>query len=233
LLLLARRYDRLENIKKDILSKYKVIVQIYKLDVQNKQDWDIFIPNIPEPFKSRPDILVNNAGKALGLTKLMDYDWADVNDMLEVNVKGAILAIQAFIKVMKERGVGHIINLGSISGKQAYAGGSIYCATKFALEAISDSLRQEVVDTPIRVSKISPGLVNTEFSLVRFGNKEAADKVYEGFDPLLPEDIADNIVYVCSRPAHVQISDIVVFPTSQASAYLVHRDPKKTLTSKL
>jgi NADP-dependent 3-hydroxy acid dehydrogenase YdfG len=228
LLLLARRVERLEKLKKELSSKYKVIVHVVKVDVSDKQDWENFSKNIPEPFKSSPDILLNNAGKALGMKKLFEYDWTDVNDMIEVNVKGVILVTQTFVPIMKARGSGHIVNLSSIAGKQAYVNGSIYCATKFAVEALSDSLRQELVDTPIRVTKISPGLVNTEFSTVRFaGNKTAADKVYEGLTPLVAEDIADQILYVCSRPAHVQIADILVFPTSQASATVVHRNTSK------
>jgi len=226
LVLLARRYDKLEKLKKDIQDKYTVDVFIYKLDVSNKEEWHKLVEALPPNFKNKIDILVNNAGKALSMSKLAEYKWEEVNEMIDVNLKGAILAIQTFVPSMKERGQGHVINIGSVAGKQAYVNGSIYCATKFALEALSDSLRQELVETPLRVTKISPGMVNTEFSTVRFGNKESADKVYEGFDPLVAEDIADNIVYVASRPPHVQIADILVFPTAQASAYLTHRKNK-------
>jgi len=228
LLLLARRVDRLAKLKKELVSNHNVIVHVAKVDVSDRQDWDNFSKNIPEPFKSSPDILINNAGKALGgMKKVFEFDWTDANDMIEVNIKGVILVTQTFVPIMKTRGMGHIVNLSSIAGKQAYVNGGIYCATKFALEALSDSLRLELVDTPIRVTKISPGLVNTEFSTVRLGNKTAADKVYDGLTPLLAEDIADQILYVCSRPEHVQIADILVFPTSQASATVVHRNPSK------
>eukprot|EP01125_Pyxidicula_operculata_P018760 TRINITY_DN669_c0_g1_i3.p2 TRINITY_DN669_c0_g1~~TRINITY_DN669_c0_g1_i3.p2 ORF type:complete len:129 (-),score=26.03 TRINITY_DN669_c0_g1_i3:13-399(-) len=125
---------------------------------------------------------------------------------------------------MKQRGSGHIINISSTAGKIAYAKGGVYCASKFAVEAISDSLRAEVVDTPIRVTKISPGAVETEFSIVRFnGDSDKAKKVYEGLEPLVAVDIADNILYAASRPPHVQVADILVMPTAQASAFLIHR----------
>eukprot|EP01124_Arcella_intermedia_P014881 TRINITY_DN21435_c0_g1_i1.p1 TRINITY_DN21435_c0_g1~~TRINITY_DN21435_c0_g1_i1.p1 ORF type:complete len:268 (+),score=62.87 TRINITY_DN21435_c0_g1_i1:43-846(+) len=227
LILLARRLEKLEALKQEILQKYGVTVFIYKIDVAVHSEWPALMKAIPSELE-RIDILVNNAGKALGFAHLTDYPHEDVNEILDVNIKGAIYAIQFVVKGMKERKTGHIINLSSIAGKQAYVNGSIYCASKYALEAVSDSLRQELVDTGIRVTKISPGAVNTEFSVVRFrGDNERANKVYEGFVPLVAEDIADNILYAASRPQHVQIADIIVFPNAQASAYLIHRKPNQ------
>jgi len=224
LVLLARRYEKLEKLKKDIEVKYGVNVFIFKMDVANKDDWKKLEEAIPDNFKNKIDILVNNAGKALKLIHITQYNLEDVNEMIDVNIKGVFLAIQAFVPEMKKRGEGHIINLSSIAGKQAYVNGGIYCATKFALEALTDTLRQELVDTPLRVTKISPGSVKTEFALVRYGgDKATADKVYEGYDPLVSADIADNIVYVASRPPHVQIADMLIFPTAQASATVIHR----------
>eukprot|EP01123_Difflugia_compressa_P010382 TRINITY_DN3784_c0_g1_i1.p1 TRINITY_DN3784_c0_g1~~TRINITY_DN3784_c0_g1_i1.p1 ORF type:complete len:271 (-),score=37.33 TRINITY_DN3784_c0_g1_i1:40-852(-) len=228
LILLARRKQKLEKLKSDITSRFPTVnVFIFQLDVTNQEHWKNLTTCIPDNLK-QVHILVNNAGKALDYTHLVNYKSEHVSEMLDVNVKGAIMAIQTFVPAMKQNGEGHIINLSSIAGKTAYPNGSIYCASKFALEGLNDSLRQELVDTPLRVTKISPGsVVNTEFSLVRFmGDKATADKVYQGFDPLLACDIADNIVYAASRPPHVQIADLLVFPTAQASATLFHRVQK-------
>jgi len=226
LVLVARRLDRLEELKKKLEAKYHVNIFVYQLDARNRDEWAKLLTVLPEEFSKKIDILVNNAGKALSFTPLSDYKLEQINEMVDVNVNGVIWAIQSIVPDMKTRGVGHIINLGSIGGKETYAGGSIYCATKHALEALSDSLRHELVGTPLRVTKICPGAVNTEFSLVRYGTQELADKVYEGFEPLKAEDIADNIVYCASRPANVQIADFLVFPTSQAGSGVFHRKPK-------
>jgi len=203
------------------------MIQVYidHVDMMKKEDFDAFYERLPNNFKN-VDIIVNNAGLALSRCKLYEYDWDEVNVMIDTNVKGIILAIRAFVPGMIERGYGHVINIGSIAGKFSYCGGSIYCATKFAVEALTSSLRQELLETPIRVSLISPGAVETEFSTVRFhGDSDQAKKVYEGFTPLTPQDISDNILYVASRPLHVQIADIFVLPTSQSSVYHFHRKP--------
>ncbi|CAO3645613.1 unnamed protein product [Mucor hiemalis] len=160
----------------------------------------------------------------IGTDPLVDAEEDVVDQMLATNVKGLIFLTKAIVPGMKERGVGHVINLGSVAGKQAYAGGSIYCATKFAVDAITKTLAIELVDTPIRVSQICPGLVNTEFSTIRFrGDKEKADNVYKGLQPLVAEDIAEIVVFTAGRPAHVNIADVLVFPVNQADSKTVYR----------
>eukprot|EP01129_Flabellula_baltica_P015030 TRINITY_DN7404_c0_g1_i1.p1 TRINITY_DN7404_c0_g1~~TRINITY_DN7404_c0_g1_i1.p1 ORF type:complete len:262 (-),score=71.03 TRINITY_DN7404_c0_g1_i1:269-1054(-) len=222
LVLIARRENRLNEIKTQIQNDYGVDVYTCAVDLCDLDSFQSFVDGIPEEFKNI-DIIVNNAGLALGRHKLVDYAFDDIETMMNTNVRGTIAAIKAFVPGMIERGCGHIINVGSIAGKNAYQGGSIYCATKFAVEAISDSLRQELIATPLRVTKICPGAVETEFSIVRLGDKEKADAVYQGYDPLVGEDIADNIVYVASRPQHVQIADMIIFPTAQAEATMIHK----------
>eukprot|EP01127_Copromyxa_protea_P024507 TRINITY_DN969_c0_g1_i2.p1 TRINITY_DN969_c0_g1~~TRINITY_DN969_c0_g1_i2.p1 ORF type:complete len:314 (-),score=62.49 TRINITY_DN969_c0_g1_i2:41-982(-) len=246
LILIARRTELLEQIKKTLEEQYKVSVFTYSLDVRSKEGWDNLLTVLPEELKN-VDVLVNNAGLALSYDLTEQASWVskwlkgrrgnerkstktdfkkeDVNTVLDVNVKGLWLAIHTIVPIMKARKTGHIINVGSIAGKEGYAKGSIYCASKFAVEGISDALRKELVDTPIRVTKICPGFVETEFSVVRLkGDIDAAKNVYNGLVPLTGDDIADNIVYCASRPANVQIADMIMFPVSQASAGVVHRN---------
>eukprot|EP01127_Copromyxa_protea_P024506 TRINITY_DN969_c0_g1_i1.p1 TRINITY_DN969_c0_g1~~TRINITY_DN969_c0_g1_i1.p1 ORF type:complete len:292 (-),score=58.45 TRINITY_DN969_c0_g1_i1:41-916(-) len=224
LILIARRTELLEQIKKTLEEQYKVSVFTYSLDVRSKEGWDNLLTVLPEELKN-VDVLVNNAGLALSYDLTEQASWEDVNTVLDVNVKGLWLAIHTIVPIMKARKTGHIINVGSIAGKEGYAKGSIYCASKFAVEGISDALRKELVDTPIRVTKICPGFVETEFSVVRLkGDIDAAKNVYNGLVPLTGDDIADNIVYCASRPANVQIADMIMFPVSQASAGVVHRN---------
>ncbi|CAO0796299.1 unnamed protein product [Mucor circinelloides] len=163
----------------------------------------------------------------IGTDPLVEVEESVVDQMLATNVKGLVFLTQAVVPRMKERGTGHVINIGSVAGKQAYAGGSIYCATKFAVDAITKALAIELVDTPIRVSQICPGLVNTEFSTIRFrGDKEKADNVYKGLQPLVADDIAELIVFTAGRPAHVNIADMLVFPVNQADSKTVYRRPE-------
>jgi len=227
LVLIARRIEKLEALKVELVENFGVDVFIAPVDMTKKEEFDEFYNNLPEKYKM-VDIVVNNAGLALSKVKLHEYEWDEVNVMIDTNIKGVILSIKAFVPGMIERKRGHIINIGSVAGKMSYALGSIYCATKFAVEALTTALRQELIDTPIRVSSVSPGAVETEFSIIRFhGDTEQAKKFYEGFLPLTPEDIADNVVYVASRPPHVQIADILVFPTNQSSVFHIHREIKQ------
>ncbi|CAO3622789.1 unnamed protein product [Cunninghamella echinulata] len=224
LILTARRVERLEQIKKELLEQYKNI-QVYTapLDVNDKNQIKDVVANLPATFKD-VDVLVNNAGMVRGVDPLETVKEEDLDLMFSTNVKGLVLLTQAILPRMKERETGHIINLGSIASTEAYAGGSIYCATKHAVNAITNALRIELVDTPIRVSQIRPGMVNTEFSTVRFyGDKSKADKVYEGLQPLLAEDIAETVVFTANRPPHVDIADMLVFPTCQAASKIVSR----------
>ncbi|KAJ3370834.1 hypothetical protein GGF31_003862 [Allomyces arbusculus] len=225
LVLTARRLERLQELRAELLAQYPDIqVHVVALDVTKRADVFAVVDALPEAFKN-VDVLVNNAGLSLGLDHLLDVSEESVNIMFDTNVKGLLNVTQAIVPAMKQRGKGHIINIGSVAGKQAYAGGSIYCATKHAVEAMSQALTQELVNTPLRVTLVAPGLVQTEFSVVRFhGNQDKADSVYKGLDPLTGDDIAEVVVFAASRPPHVQINDILVYPTQQASVFHIHRN---------
>ena len=219
LLLIARRSDRLEKLKSDLENKYKIPVSTIKLDVRERDQVFSALKNI-----SDVDILVNNAGLALGLKGAHELDPDAIDRMIDTNIKGLMNVTQAITPQMVKQGSGDIINIGSIAGYEVYPGGTIYCATKHAVDAITKGLRMDLVDTPLRVSSIDPGAVNTEFSTVRFdGDKERADKIYLGFEALKGEDIAEAAVFIASRPAHVQIASMVILATAQAAATMIHR----------
>lgn len=224
----ARRLEVLEEIKADIEKQHGVQVTVAKLDVQDPKEVDSFFESLPADLRDNVDILVNNAGLAKKPSTVYDVNWEDMNTMIDTNVKGVIKMIKTFVPGMIKRNSGHIITVGSIAGKDAYPNGSIYCGTKHMIEAINTSLRHELVATPIRVTLISPGMVETEFSVVRFEDKAKADAVYAGLTPLVGADIADNIVYVASRPLHVQIVDVITFPVNQSAVTTVHRQPAAT-----
>jgi len=227
LVLSARRVEKLHAIQEELQKKHTGIkVWIHEMDVQSNESVTKFVSSIPSEL-SEIDILVNNAGLALGVKHAHENDLAQINQMIDTNVKGVFYMVKAIVPGMVQRKRGHIINISSIAGLEGYAGGSGYCASKYAVEGLTTAMRKELVATPLRVTSIAPALCGgTEFSLVRFsGNKDAAEKVYEGIVPLHPDDIADNIVYVASRPPHVQISDLTVFPTNQASPNIIHREP--------
>lgn len=170
---------------------------------------------------------VNNAGLAVGTDRVGDLQLDEVDRMLETNVRGLIHITQVFVREFKRRSTGHIINIGSIAGVEAYPGGSVYCASKFAVRAFTSALNKELYDTPIRVSNIQPGMVETEFSVVRFrGDQSAADKVYDGIEPLTAEDIAEEVVWTASRKPHVNLAEVLVMPVNQASPYHVARPGK-------
>ncbi|KAF7732169.1 hypothetical protein EC973_006424 [Apophysomyces ossiformis] len=192
-ILAARRVERLDAIRQTIATKYpQVAIHVVALDVRHKQQIDQVVSELPESYK-HIDVLVNNAGMVLGLDHLVDVNEEEFDTMFATNVKGLVFLTQAILPGMKARQTGHIINIGSVAGKQSYPGGSIYCATKHAVDAITKALTYELVDTPIRVSQICPGLVDTEFSTVRFrGDKEKADNVYKGIQPLVGQDIGNE-----------------------------------------
>lgn len=220
---LARREDRLDELEAKLRSQYGVDVLSIAVDVSDREAVAKNLKNLPEKF-SRPDILINNAGLVKGLNRVWETPPEDWDKMIDVNVKGLLNVSSEIIPRMLKANAGHIINIGSISGHDTYSGGGIYCATKFAVRAITDTLRKELVSSPIRVSMISPGMAKTEFSLVRFsGDKSKADSVYDNFSPLLATDIAEIVIFMASRPPHVNIADVVVYPTHQASVALVHR----------
>lgn len=224
LVLCARRLERLEEIKKDIEEKYAVKVYIYKLDVtiyENVAD------TVKEIIKTvgNIDILVNNAGLALGLDKFQNYSINNMQTMIDTNIKGLLYVTREIIPYMVSKNSGHIINIGSTAGMYAYADGAVYCATKAAVKFLSDGIRIDTIDKNIKVTTIQPGIVETDFSEVRFhGDKAKAEKVYKGIKALKPEDIADITVYAANQPEHVQISDITIMATKQATGFNVYRE---------
>ena len=199
-------------------------VYYYKLDVRNNDDVTLVIDNLPEEWK-KIDVLINNAGLAVGLEKLHNGTPAGWDTMFDTNVKGFLYVYRAVITRMIERKSGHIINLSSIAGHQVYDSGNVYCATKYAVDALTQAMQIELVDTPIRVTAISPGMVETDFSLVRFsGDIKKAGNVYKGIHALTAEDIADAVVYCATRPAHVNINDLIIMPTNQANVYTIYKE---------
>ncbi|MFV8269164.1 SDR family NAD(P)-dependent oxidoreductase [Flavobacterium sp. GT2N3] len=222
IILCGRREDRLIALEKE-LSEFTEIHSL-SFDVRDKKAVFESINSLPEAF-SKIDILINNAGNAHGLDSIQNGDLDDWDAMIDINVKGLLYVSKAIMPQMIERKSGHIINIGSIAGKEVYPNGNVYCATKHAVDALNKAMRMDLNPYGIRVGAIHPGMVETEFSEVRFkGDTERADNVYKGFQPLLPEDIADIIHFVVSRPYHVNIADLMVLPTAQAAATILKRD---------
>ncbi len=220
LILAARRIDRL----KKLASNLKTDCHLLQLDVRDREAVETAIAGLPDEWKDI-DILVNNAGLARGLSKLHEGDHVHWEEMIDTNLKGLLYVSRAVIPGMVHRGRGHIINIGSIAGHEVYPNGNVYCATKHGVAALTTGMRIDLVDTPIRVSGIDPGMVETEFSLVRFsGDSEQAKKVYKGIVPLTGADIAETIVWVASRPEHVQVADLIILPNAQASAMVIHKE---------
>jgi hypothetical protein len=215
LVLCARRRDRLEAIAGDLDTE----VELLELDVRDRQSVTAALGE-----RDDVDVLVNNAGLASGFAPLHTAEPDDWDRMIDTNVKGVLNVIHAVVPGMVERGRGHVINLGSIAGAETYPNGAVYCATKAALDRITTGLRMDLLGTGVRVSSVDPGLVETEFSVVRFhGDADRAAQVYEGMTPLTADDIADAVVWVADRPPQVQITQVVMMPTDQASATRVHR----------
>jgi 3-hydroxy acid dehydrogenase/malonic semialdehyde reductase len=223
MLVCGRRGKKIEELAEDLQREFGVSALAMTLDVRDQPAVEKTVAGLPE--KWRPiEVLVNNAGLSRGLDKIQEGLLSDWEEMIDTNVKGLLYVSRAVLPGMVEREAGHVINIGSIAGSEVYPGGSVYCATKFAVRALSRGLRLDLCGTPIRVSEIAPGMVETEFSRVRFhGDAERADKVYRGLDPLTPDDIAEAAVWCATRPAHVNISEMIVMPTAQASATMAHR----------
>lgn len=220
LILAARRIDRLTELAEFLPGESHLI----KLDVRDQKAVEQAITGLPEPFAAI-DILVNNAGLGKGLDKIHEGDPEGWNQMIDTNIKGLLYVSRAVIPGMVKRGRGQVINIGSIAGHQVYPGGNVYCATKHAVGALTKGMLIDLVDTPIRISTIDPGLVETEFSLVRFdGDADRAGKTYRGYTPLSGDDIAEAAVWIASRPAHVQVAEMVILPTAQGSAVHVHKE---------
>ena len=225
LLMAARRLDRLEKIAGEIKKDFSADSYSFGLDVRDQPAVERALAELPKEWRAI-EVLVNNAGLSRGLDRLHEGKIDDWEEMIDTNIKGLLYISRAVIPGMLERGSGHVINIGSIAGHELYPGGNVYCATKFAVNAISRGLRLDLVGTPVRVSSVDPGMVETEFSLVRFrGDAQRAGKVYQGFVPLTPDDIADAVVFCATRPQHVNVSEMIVMPTAQASTMLAHRKP--------
>lgn len=224
LILSARRIELVNEIAEDIKQKYNTEVLTFGLDVRNRKDVETTVLNLPEDWKNI-DILINNAGLAKGFAKLYEDNPNNWEEMIDTNVKGLLYVTRAIVSLMVQRKQGHVINIGSIAGRMAYPNGSVYCATKHALLAINNSLRMDLIDKNIRVSTVDPGMVETNFSNIRFnGDKERAKNVYKGLQPLTAEDIADTVYFVATRPKHVNISEVVITPTAQANSFVVYRE---------
>jgi NADP-dependent 3-hydroxy acid dehydrogenase YdfG len=224
LLLAARRADKVAEVASRALAAGAPAVHSFALDVRNHRAVQSAIDELP-PDWAEIDVLVNNAGLSRGLEKLYTGSVEDWDEMIDTNVKGLLYVTRAVVPGMVVRGRGHVVNLGSTAGELAYPNGAVYCGTKAAERLINDGLRQDVLGTPVRVTSIDPGMVETDFSLVRFrGDAERAAKVYKGVTPLTPEDVAETIVWAVNRPAHVNIARVLMTSVHQANSLLFHRE---------
>lgn len=223
LILSARRIEKVESLANELNNEFNTESYCFQLDVRNQNDVEESLNSLPMEWLN-VDILVNNAGLARGFELFYEDEIQNWEEMIDTNIKGLLYVTRAIVPGMVERESGQVINIGSIAGKQAYPKGGVYCATKFAVDAISQSLRMDTVDKNIRVSNICPGAVETEFSNIRFhGDEIKADNVYKGLKPLVAEDIADNVIYCATRPPHVNIDEIVVKCQQQASPFVTYR----------
>ncbi|MDT0647403.1 SDR family NAD(P)-dependent oxidoreductase [Zunongwangia sp. F260] len=222
LILCGRRKEKLEELKQELDDKSNI--HLLTFDIRNKEEVFSSIEGLPSDL-ANIDILINNAGNAHGLDPIQDGNVEDWDAMMDINVKGLLYVSKAIIPKMIARASGHIINIGSTAGKEVYPNGNVYCASKHAVDAITQGMRIDLNGKGIRVGAINPGMVETEFSEVRFkGDKEKAQKVYEGFKPLQPEDVADIIRFVVTRPSHINIADLMVMCTAQASSTIVDKE---------
>lgn len=223
LLLNARNADKLQTLKTELENAYSTDILLLPFDVRDREAVAIALATLPEQYQAI-DVLVNNAGLALGMDKEYEGTEENYDTMIDTNITALLMITRLVVPGMVKRGKGHIINIGSVAGDAAYPGGSVYCATKAAVKVLSDGLRMDLVDTPLRVTNVKPGLVETNFSVTRFaGDKERADKVYQGIKPLMGEDIAEVVYFAASAPEHVQIAEVLVLATHQASGSLVYR----------
>lgn len=224
LILAARRIERLSAFAKGLKLKYGTETKIIQLDVRNKSKVAAAVKSLPTAWQ-KIDILLNNAGLSRGLDKLHEGSIPDWEEMLDTNVKGLLYVSRAVIPLMVKRNSGHIINIGSIAGHEVYPKGNVYCASKHAVDAITKGMRMDLVDTNIRVTTIDPGLVETEFSIVRFhGDSKKAKAVYTGIKALSPDDVADAVIYASTRPENVQVAEMILLPNKQAAAMVAHRE---------
>ncbi|WP_461641868.1 SDR family oxidoreductase [Labilibaculum euxinus] len=223
LIISGRRKENLEKLKQEIIANYHVKVLAIELDVRNQKEVESKINSLPKEW-IKIDLLLNNAGLAVGVSPVQEGIIDDWERMIDTNLKGLLYVTRTISPLMVERKKGQIINITSIAGKEVYPGGNVYCATKHAIDAITKGMRIDLLPHNIKVSSIAPGMVETEFSLVRFkGDEEKAEQVYNGFTPLYAEDIAETVEFIATRPTHVNINDILIMPANQASARDVNR----------
>ena len=223
LIITGRRQDRLAQLADQLSQTYQVRVLPLCFDVRNRNEVETHLANLPDEW-SAIDVLINNAGLALGRDPIHQGQWADWEQMIDTNIKGLLYVSKVISNGMVNRKKGTIINIGSIAGREAYAGGNVYSATKFAVDSLTKNMRIDLAPFGIRVGQIAPGAAETEFSVVRFhGDQQKADDVYKGFSPLVAQDIAEAAWFMVSRPLHVCINDIWIMPTAQANASTIHR----------
>lgn len=224
LLITGRREQRLRELAVALQEKWHIDVKVLQFDVRDKEDVNYKLETLPANWK-KVDVLINNAGLSLGLEPVNQGNTDDWDTMIDTNVKGLLYVTRIVSNWMIEKKAGHIINIGSIAGKEVYPNGNVYCATKHAVDALNKAMRIDLLPHGIKVTAINPGMVETEFSIVRFKGDEArARKVYDGLEPLIAADIADAAWYVVSRPQHVNINDLLIMPTAQANGMIVMRD---------
>jgi len=224
LLLAARRIDRLTELSDRLTGMHGIKTHLLSLDVRNADEVFSTFSNLPSEWQ-QVDVLVNNAGLSQGLDPIHEGDIGDWDRMIDTNIKGLLYVTRAVAPIMAARNEGHIINIGSIAGKEVYPNGNVYCATKYAVDALTKGMRIDLLDKHIKVTAIHPGMVETEFSVVRFkGDEERASAVYKNLEPLVADDIAEAVWFAVSRPKHVNINDLVIMPTAQATATLTVRE---------
>ena len=230
LVLSARRLNRLTALKEELQASFGIAIEIGELDVRIESEVNTFVSNLPEGVKNNIEFLINNAGLAAGRDSLENGATSDWDQMIDTNIKGLLYVSKAIIPLLKKNNQGHIFNISSIAGKEVYANGNVYCATKHAVDSLSKAMRIELVEHGIKVTNIAPGAAETEFSLVRFkGDESIADSIYDGYDALQAEDIAHVIYFADTQPKHVTLNDIVIMPTAQASATILHKQVNKAL----
>ena len=221
----GRRKDRLDELTEHLVQEYSVEVLTLCFDVRDKKQVEKHLGNLPPEWR-KIDILINNAGLAVGLNHIDEGDTDDWDRMIDTNIKGLLYVTRTVVPEMSKRGSGHIINIASIAGKEVYENGAVYCASKHAVDALSRGMRIDLLSHGIKVTNIAPGMVETEFSIVRFkGDEQKAGTIYKGLTPLSGNDIASVIYFAATQPVHVNLSDIVITPTAQASGIYINRKP--------
>jgi 3-hydroxy acid dehydrogenase/malonic semialdehyde reductase len=224
LILAARRAERIHELTSILKAKYPIEILPLKLDVRNEFEVKNAILNLSDEVKSNLHILINNAGLAAGRDPIESGSTDDWNQMIDTNVKGLLYVSQNIIPIFKQNRIGHIFNISSIAGKEVYPNGNVYCASKHAVDALSKSMRIELVNYGVKVTNIAPGAAETEFSLVRFkGDEVTAKSIYEGYEALQARDIAETIYFAATRPIHVTLNDIIIMPTAQANSTIFHK----------